>query len=92
MRTIVFEFKDEDLERLDKLREAGYSFSQVLMHDKRGRERYVDICMHNPTTLETGANQATHHWCPSKVVWAHGPEEKCADCEKEKNRRPLGEK
>jgi hypothetical protein len=42
-RTIVFEFKDEDLERLDKLREAGYKFEQVMLLDKRGRERYVDI-------------------------------------------------
>lgn len=49
-RLVTFEFKDEDLERLDKLRKAGYKFVQVLLMDKNGRDRYVDICVHNPTS------------------------------------------
>ena len=59
MRTITFEFKDEDLERLDKLRESGYKFVQVLLMDGRGRDRYVDICVHNPVApaLETSAQR-----------------------------------
>lgn len=57
MRTITFEFADKDLERLDKLREAGYKFQQVMLLDKRGRDRYVDICVHNPTVPETKGEQ-----------------------------------
>jgi hypothetical protein len=51
MRTMTFDFADKDLERLDKLREAGYKFVQVMLMDKRGRDRYVDICVHNPDAL-----------------------------------------
>lgn len=53
-RTVTFEFRDKDLERLDKLREAGYKFVQVMLVDKRGRDRYVDICVHNPTLSSCG--------------------------------------
>lgn len=52
-RTVTFEFKDEDLERLDALRASGYKFFQVMLMDGRGRDRYVDICVHNPTTAKS---------------------------------------